>query len=125
MKSLLLTSCVLLVTLAAVPWQASAQQGPVKRDEAKAQQPRVRYLTPHPPYPFQALQRHLEGVCTVRVQFDAQGNVSSAMIVKSSGSEILDSNAANWIKKEWKSLEGRPSVYTKDLVYSLSRRSVG
>ena len=90
---------------------------------AKGEKPpvKVRFLTPHPPYPLEARIQRWDGTCTVRVEFAATGQVTSAVIVKTSGSAIFDDNSTRWIKRHWKSLEGKPSTRTVELAYGLTR----
>ena len=76
----------------------------------------VGMITPHPPYPLQARAAHITGTVIVRVTFAAAGPVRTVKIMKSSGSEILDSNTVNYIKAKWRSTLGKE--YTKEQTLS-------
>ncbi len=80
---------------------------------------RVGFLTPHPPYPLQARAQHLEGVVTVKITWAAAGNVKEVVVVKSSGSRILDENTVNFIKAKWRSLIGKEVTHTITQEYFL------
>ena len=80
---------------------------------------RVSFLTPHPPYPLQARVSHVEGSVAVRVTWAADGRVKEVVIVKSSGSAILDSNTLNYIKANWRSFTGKEVTHTLSLDYRL------
>ena len=80
---------------------------------------RVDFLTPHPPYPLQARASHAEGRVTVRVTWAADGHVKEAVVVKSSGSGILDSNTREYIKAKWRSFVGKEVSHTLTLDYRL------
>lgn len=54
-----------------------------------------------PAYPRMALVRGIEGSLKVRIKVDPEGNAIESTILKSSGSDLLDSSGLNAIKK-WK-----------------------
>ncbi len=65
---------------------------------------------PAPPYPAAARSRRLEGVVELRVSFDPDGRVISAVVVRSSGFAILDQSASDWVKRRWRGPGGQASV---------------
>ncbi len=61
----------------------------------------VGWHKPEPPYPAQARLAHIQGSGTVRVTTDASGRVTSAVIVQSVGSALLDFNMCSFAKENW------------------------
>lgn len=58
-------------------------------------------VSPTPPYPAQALHRRLQGVVTLLVVVDAQGQPVQASIASSSGSKLLDEAARKFVMARW------------------------
>ena len=58
-------------------------------------------LAPPPPYPIQALHRHVTGVVTLRVRVDAQGRPTEVIVEHSSGSTLLDQAALKFVRARW------------------------
>ncbi len=58
---------------------------------------------------------------TVRVMWAAAGEVKQVVILKSSGSNLLDGNTRDYIKAKWRSLTGKESTLTTTLDYRLRR----
>ena len=58
-------------------------------------------VAPPPPYPVQALHRHVTGVVTLRVRVDALGRPTEVSIERSSGSLLLDQAALKFVKARW------------------------
>lgn len=103
----------------------SARADKVDDAEAKFLQSHPGYhgvLAPHPPYPAQARQAGIQGIMQAQVTFSAKGGVESVVVVKSSGSPILDSNVTDYVKRYWKSLRGEKYVHTTTFEYRLTRR---
>lgn len=92
-------------TIAPVPTPQPAPPPPVQKadDTDEAGERYVKSLTPllseNQDYPMLARKRHMEGGVRVEVEIDAQGNVLSVKVIKSSGKDILDNAAINTIKK--------------------------
>lgn len=57
---------------------------------------------PHPAYPEAARAAKQEGVVTLNVNVDAQGNVSGIRITRSSGFPLLDERARSTVAERWK-----------------------
>jgi protein TonB len=55
-----------------------------------------------PPYPEMERRMGHEGTVTLRLAIDTTGNVTDAQIEKSSGSQVLDQAAIDWVKAHWK-----------------------
>jgi protein TonB len=58
-------------------------------------------IAPPPPYPAQALHRHITGEVMLRVRVDTQGRPVSAEIERSSGSRLLDDAALKFVLARW------------------------
>lgn len=56
-------------------------------------------LRRHQSYPHSALENRIEGTVAVNIQIDAQGNVLSAIVRKSSGHNVLDSEAIKIVQR--------------------------
>ncbi len=61
----------------------------------------VGWHKPDPPYPAQARASHITGSGTVSCSTNASGEVTSAVIVSSSGSAILDHNMTSFARMNW------------------------
>ena len=57
----------------------------------------------------------------MRVTWAADGHVKDVVIVKSSGSGVLDSNTRNYIKANWRSLVSKEVTRTLTEDYRLRR----
>ena len=55
-----------------------------------------------------------------QVTFSAKGGVESIVVVKSSGSSILDSNVTAYVQRYWKNLTGKKYVHTTAFEYRLT-----
>lgn len=55
-----------------------------------------------PPYPEQERRAGIEGTVRLHIYVTAQGTVSNASVVQSSGNAELDSNAVSWVIAHWK-----------------------
>lgn len=55
-----------------------------------------------PPYPGQERREGIEGTVQLHLSVGADGRVSSATVVRSSGNADLDSNAVAWVVAHWK-----------------------
>jgi TonB family protein len=62
---------------------------------------------PKPPYPQPARLAHLQGSGSIRITFDGAGRVSSAAMVQSVGSVILDDNTLSYARANW---QGPPNT---------------
>ncbi len=81
--------------------------------------PGGRLRVSRPPYPYQARAAHLQGSGSVHVVFDGSGHVSSAEIVQSVGSGILDNNTVSYAKANW---TGPPNTSaTAPITYRLNQ----
>jgi periplasmic protein TonB len=58
-------------------------------------------VAPPPPYPTQALKRHLSGVVTLKVRVDTQGRPLECVVETSSGSNLLDAAALKFVLARW------------------------
>ena len=79
------------------------------------------FLTPHPSYPAQARLAGVQGTLQAQVTYTAKGSVESVVVVKSSGSPILDSNVTAYIQRYWRNLTGKKYVHTTTFEYRLTR----
>jgi protein TonB len=55
-----------------------------------------------PPYPEQERRAGVQGTVRLHIYVTAQGTVSNATVVQSSGNAELDSNAVSWVIAHWK-----------------------
>lgn len=80
--------------------------------------PRAAAGNPAPEYPPQARRRGIEGRVVVRVQVEADGSVSNANVIASSGSTLLDQSALDAVKR-WRfspaQVNGEPHGANLDL----------
>ncbi len=74
---------------------------------------------PNPPYPYQARQKQEHGRGVVQVTFDARGRPVKAIMTKSTGSAILDSNTINYALKAWKYPPGQTRTVLAPVDYEL------
>ena len=85
--------------------QAQAENAAVKKQTHAKAETEVKALAlyaPRPQYPLEARARHLTGTCVVLVTLDRKtGNVTSAKVIRSTGSPILD-NAAVYAFRQWR-----------------------
>jgi protein TonB len=74
-----------------------------------------------PSYP--AVDRRLdhEGVVLLTVMIDAEGNVSDANVLKSSGYDSLDAAAVSWVKEHWRY---KPATHNGNAVAATARAEV-
>jgi protein TonB len=78
----------------------------------------VSLFSTHTPPPYPLLERRLgnEGNVQLRLTIDADGEVTDAEIVRSSGYDELDQAAASWVKAHWRYLpalqNGQPVAAT-------------
>ena len=63
--------------------------------------------TPGPTYPADALKANITGSGTCQVVFDASGHVDKAVMLKSTGSKVLDENTLGFARKNW---TGQPNT---------------
>ena len=77
------------------------------------------FFTPHPPYPQSARYAHVSGKLTVRVTYGARGGPVQTEVVTSSGSALLDSYTADYIRLHWKCYNNVATVHTTTLDYVL------
>ncbi|NIQ97805.1 MAG: energy transducer TonB [Desulfuromonadales bacterium] len=81
-------------------------------------------------YPAEARQRRIEGTCLVEMVINRDGSVRSVKVLESSGSEILDQEAVEAVRKG--APYGKlPRVYEKDSIrvlanfqYTISRKII-
>jgi outer membrane biosynthesis protein TonB len=71
---------------------------------------------PKPPYPPQALQMHITGDASVRITV-ASGNIVN---VEGSGSPMLASAAARWVRENWKAAPTTNGTYTLPVSFVLA-----
>jgi protein TonB len=55
-----------------------------------------------PPYPEMARRLGQQGQVRVHIKVGADGQIASVTVVKSSGSDILDDAARNWVLSNWR-----------------------
>jgi TonB family protein len=76
-------------------------------------------VLPHPPYPPEARDHGQVGTVTVSVQFDAQGSVTEARVMQSSGVPLLDSRTRTFIRDHWHSLAYAGQTVNVPIRYTL------
>lgn len=70
---------------------------------AGADQGQLAYVdAPPPPYPRDALRKHLQGTVLLEVLVDAQGLPRAVTLVRSSGHAVLDAAARRHVLKHWR-----------------------
>lgn len=57
---------------------------------------------PQPPYPASARSQGISGTVMLSISVNPDGSVSSASVVGSSGSAMLDGPAAAWVQRRWR-----------------------
>ncbi len=55
-----------------------------------------------PPYPPNAKKNQQQGTVVLHIMISAQGDVTSAIVSRSSGVPELDQTAADWVTRHWK-----------------------
>jgi len=55
-----------------------------------------------PPYPADALARHIGGLVLLRVRIGADGRVEEAAVNRSSGTPSLDESALSTVRRQWR-----------------------
>ena len=119
--------CLLRCFLAAVAGaffllSSARAQTPQESGTQRATIPKkVGFLTPHPPYPLEARRNRWEATGVLEVTFDAQGNATKAVMVKTTGSMVFDAVAMRYAEAHWKNLTGKPQVLRTTLVWRLHR----
>jgi protein TonB len=58
-------------------------------------------ISPAPPYPRTAMDRHVEGKVVLRIHVDASGRPIEVSVENSSGSKLLDEAAMKFVKARW------------------------
>ena len=106
---------LVLCGLASAPGAQAAAPAP----KPSAGHQRVDFLTPHPPYPLEAKITRIDGDVVVRVTWAADGSVREAVVVKSSGSDLLDGPTRKYIEAHWRCLTGEEVTRTVTLRYVL------
>lgn len=76
-------------------------------------------VLPHPPYPPEARDLRQTGTVMVSVEFDAQGSVSQARVLQSSGVPVLDSSTRTFIRDHWHSLAYAGQTVNVPIQYTL------
>ncbi|HMC27515.1 MAG TPA: energy transducer TonB, partial [Verrucomicrobiae bacterium] len=74
---------------------------------------------PPPTYPLEARERHLQGKLLLLVSVGADGLVSRAEIKETSGSELLDQHAAEWVKSRWVWPRGENRLFYVPVIFEL------
>jgi len=72
-----------------------------------------------PPYPAEALRKHLEGTVTLQIVVRSNGAVEDVRVKKSSGYEALDNAALDVVKTKWRFPEGEKRYLLWDCTYRL------
>lgn len=78
---------------------------------------------PAPPYPYAARDARQEGTVRMRVVFGADGSVSTADVVQSSGFSLLDSSTRNFIFGHWKNAQLANHTIEVPVIYDLTHPS--
>jgi TonB family protein len=73
---------------------------------------------PAPPHPKHLFESHSDRHLTLGMAVNANGEVVSTKIIKSSGHEKLDSYTADWVKEHWKFPDGAPRFLQQQFKYS-------
>ena len=74
-----------------------------------------------PPYPEMERRMGHEGTVTLRISIDNTGNVTGAQVEQSSGSQVLDQAAVEWVKAHWKY---KPAIQNGTAVAATSEAAV-
>ena len=104
-----------LALLCAAPTQAAS---PIPTPPSERRH--TDFLAPHPPYPLEAKITGYEGDVVVRVTWAVDGLVKEAVVVKSSGTDLLDRPTWKYIKAHWRSYTGKEVTHTVTVRYVLS-----
>jgi protein TonB len=95
--------------------RVSAPAAPTRLDYTDANGGR-----PAPEYPPLALKLHLQGTVALLMTADANGNIISADVKKSSGSSVLDRAARDFVTLHWKLPKGQAGrVFETSIRYVL------
>ena len=89
-------------------WLASVQAAPSTETREVYSSGDGRFVTPAPQYPF-----IVDGdthIWAARVAFGERGDVTEAVLIRSTGSGQLDNTITRWIFANWKSLGGKPAT---------------
>lgn len=73
---------------------------------------------PAPPYPRHLPVNESDESITLGMAVNAEGEVVSTKVIKSSGREKLDSYTADWVTKHWKFPQGTPRFLQQHFMYS-------
>jgi protein TonB len=109
------------------PMQAAPAQQTPASPPASATATGVGSTHTTPPYPEQERRQGVEGTVTLHLSITAEGTVSNAAVVKSSGNADLDSTAVAWVIAHWKYkpalADGQPVASAADanVVYDLKK----
>ena len=87
---------------------------------AKAEPEPIVGKNPSPRYPKRAIQLQLQGVAEIRVDVDADGHVTKAVLVRSTGAQILDREALRTVRG-WR-FEGGPGSTIVEIEFRLTDR---
>ena len=72
---------------------------------------------PKPPYPRTVMTTGPQGATTVRITTDANGNVATVEIVRSTGNALLDHHTQTYVREFWK---GPPNASrTTEFIYEI------
>jgi protein TonB len=74
---------------------------------------------PPPPYPREARERRLQGKLLLLVAVGANGVVERAEVKETSGSELLDQHAAEWVKNRWVWPAGENRLFHVPVIFQL------
>jgi TonB family protein len=74
---------------------------------------------PSPDYPMEAYRSHITGTLLLRVSFDGAGGVTSAEVVTSSGSSVLDSHSRHYVMDNWHDASFAGQTQTVPIRYQL------
>lgn len=82
-----------------------------------------------PPYPPEALRLSQQGKVLLRMAITADGSVSDASVVGSSGSSALDQAAVEWVKEHWRykpaTQDGHPVATTQEAAIVFDLKNAG
>jgi protein TonB len=80
-------------------------------------------------YPATALESHWEGIAEVKLTIGADGRIREAVIVNSSGHDMLDKVAIDMVRKAAPLTEIKPALRNKEfsinlpIVFNIERKS--
>lgn len=101
--------------------QAVAPQTPSIPQPVSAAAAGINSTHSTPPYPDQERRAGVQGTVRLHIYITAQGTVSNATVVQSSGNAELDSNAVAWVIAHWKY---KPALASGEPVASESEANV-